>query len=105
MLREDFKNRKSVTPRAASLLPWLGLFVFGCGFFFFDEIGDQPRHGSATNTTRGLRLGSVGISHEPQIKGFFRSYVAVVVKGEFAALATLKVFRHENLLRCILMGF
>ena len=69
------------------------------GFFFLDELVDQAGYAAATKAARGLMARfSFRIPHKPSVKGFFRSYVIVIVKCQFAAFAALQVFRHGHFL-------
>ena len=70
------------------------LLVLRRGLFLFDELVDEPWDGPAADTPGRLRPGAVRISHEPEVKGLLGADVIIIVKGDLAAFATLKVFRH-----------
>ena len=73
------------------------LFVFRPGLFFLDELIDQLGHGAATDASGRLRLCAVRISHVSQVEGLFGADIVVIVKGELAAFAALKIFRHGKI--------
>jgi len=69
------------------------------GLFLFNELVNQAGDAAATKAARRLMLRlSFRITHKPPVKGFFRSYVVVIVKCQFAAIAALQVFRHSHFL-------
>src|ERR1051326_3596270 len=71
------------------------LLVLGSGFFFLDELLDQPRDRAATRAARRLRLRSVRVAHIFKVEWFLSADVIVVIKSELAAFAALKILRHE----------
>ena len=76
------------------------LFVFSPGFFFFDEIGDEPRHAAAADATRRLWFSPVRVSHMPEVKGFLGADVVIVVKRKLPTFTALKILGHGFSLRC-----
>jgi hypothetical protein len=69
--------------------------LFGLrSLFFLDKLIDQSRHGAAANASRRLGLGAIRISHMPQIERLLGADVIVVIKGELAAFAALKILGH-----------
>jgi hypothetical protein len=81
------------------------LFVFSPGFFFFDEIGDKPRHAAAADATRRLWFSPVRVSHMPEIKRLLCTDVVIVVKGKLPTFTALKILGHGFSLRSPTQAF
>lgn len=71
------------------------LLVLRTCLFFFDELVDESGHGAATDAPGRFGLRPVRISHKAKIKRLFRPHGIIVVEGELATFAALKVFGHE----------
>ncbi len=71
--------------------------VLGPWLFLLDEGMDQSGHGPTAKAPWRIWLGSVGISHELQIKGFFGSHEIIVIKSNLLALTAFKEFGHRYL--------
>ena len=81
---------------ASSFISWLMLCR---GFFFLNELVDQAGHAAAREAPRRLVLRlPFRVTHKTPVKGFFRPYIIIVVKCQFAAFAALQVFRHRTFL-------
>lgn len=72
------------------------LLMLGGRLFLLDEFMDQSRDRPAAKATRRLGLRPVRVSHEAEIKRFFGPDIGVIVKGDLAAFAALKVLSHDE---------
>jgi hypothetical protein len=67
-----------------------GRLVFSGGFFFLDHFVDQSWHTATAETSRRLVFGfPLRVTHKAPVERLFGSYVIVVIKSQFAALAAL----------------